>query len=282
MNEPLGTDVPEGFIRLKCKVSYDGTDFSGWGMQPGLRTVQGVLEDALAEIFRVERIVIQCAGRTDAGVHATGQVFHCDVPEKNFPSVDMIRYRFSRILDPDVVVTAVELAPEHFDARFGAVSRTYEYRINDGIGKPLLRRFVYHHGWELDLDLMNQASQRLLGLHDFTSYCKPKDFGTTIRTLQKFEWRRNDEGIIIATLKADAFCYSMVRMLVGALLDVGRGKRPVEWVSEYLDGKERETGVFVVPAHGLTFVNVEYAPDAQLAAQVAKTKRTRIEGDPES
>lgn len=282
MNEPLGTDVPEGFIRLKCKVSYDGTDFSGWGIQPGLRTVQGVLEDALAEIFRVERIIIQCAGRTDAGVHATGQVFHGDVPQADFPGVDMVRYRFSRILDPDVVVTQVEIAPEHFDARFGAISRTYEYRINDGIGKPLLRRFVYQHGWELDLDLMNLASQRLLGLHDFTAYCKPKDFGTTIRTLQKFEWRRNDEGIIIATVKADAFCYSMVRMLVGALLDVGRGKRPVEWVTEYLESKERDTGVFVVPAHGLTFTNVEYPADSQLAKQVAKTKRTRIEGDPDS
>ena len=282
MNEPLGTDVPEGFIRLKATCSYDGTDFSGWGMQPDQRTVQGVIEDALAEIFRVERIIVQCAGRTDAGVHATGQVFHCDVPEFSFQGIDQTLYRLSRILDPDVVVTSLEIAPKDFDARFGAVSRTYEYRINDGVGMPLLRRFVYHHGWKLDLDLMNQASQRLLGLHDFSSYCKPKDFGTTIRTLQEFSWRRNDEGIIIAIVKADAFCYSMVRMLVGALLDVGRGARPVEWVTEYLEGKERETGVFVVPAHGLTLINVEYPADDHLAAQVAKTKRTRVEGDPES
>lgn len=271
--EPLGP--AGGFLRLRGGVSYDGSGFSGWGLQPDRRTVQGDLEGALMNVLRAPRMHVQCAGRTDAGVHATGQVFHVDVPAADYPGHDRVRYRLNSVLADDVVVTDLHEAAPGFDARFAALSRTYEYLVNDGARQPLLRGFVYHHGYPVDVELMNQASRQLLGLHDFTSYCKPKDYGTTIRDLQRFDWDRRADGLIVATVTADAFCYSMVRMLVGALLDVGAGRRSPEWLTEYLESRQRESGVFVAPAHGLTLTGVEYPPDDELAARQERTKRLR-------
>lgn len=275
LNEPLGADVPQGLIRLRGRISYDGTDFSGWGMQPDRRTVQGDLESAFASILRTPRLVIQCAGRTDAGVHAIGQVFHIDVPIDKYIGHERMTYRLNSLLDEDVVVQSLENAPAGFDARFSALSRTYEYLINDGQRQPLMRRFVLLHGYPIDLEHAKASSQQLLGLHDFSAFCKPKPYGTTIRELQVFDWARREDGLIAIKVKADAFCYSMVRGLVGAVLDVAADKKPASWLTEYLEGGKRETGVFVAPACGLTFISVEYPPDNELESRMAITKRTR-------
>lgn len=281
-NEPLGTDVPEGFIRVRGGISYDGTNFAGWGLQPDVRTVQGDLEEAIAHIMRTERLPVSCAGRTDSGVHATGQVFHVDVPESTFPGLDKLKYRLNAHLETDVVITSLDFAPEGFDARFSAISRTYEYLINDRLRNPLTNRFIYDHGYALDVDLINQACSALLGMHDFTAFCKPKDFGTNIRVLKELEFTRRADGIIVAKVRADAFCYSMVRMIVGALLDVGGRRKPVEFIAEYLESRERQSGVYVAPAHGLTFVAVEYPDESELARRAKLTRRMRVEGDPDS
>jgi tRNA pseudouridine38-40 synthase len=279
MNEPLSADVPEGFIRVRGGIAYDGTNFAGWGIQPSVRTVQGDLEDSLARILRHERMPVSCAGRTDSGVHATGQVFHVDIPEATFPGLNRLKYRLNSDLENDVVVTGLSIAPPGFDARFSALSRTYEYLINDGLRNPLTNRFVYDHGYRVDVDLMNQAAVSLLGLHDFTAFCKPKDFGTNIRDLKEFNFARREDGVIVARVRADAFCYSMVRMLVGAHLDVGAGRKPVSFIAEYLAGQDRHSGVYVAPARGLTFVEVEYPSDDELAQRAALTRRTRDVGE---
>lgn len=276
MNEPLDPDVAEGFIRLRGHVSYDGTQFSGWGTQIGQRTVQGHLEDCFAQILRSERLAITCAGRTDAGVHALDQVFHIDVPVIGLPTMADLMYKVNAILDNDVVMTRCEFAPDGFDARFSALSRTYVYLVNDGLRKPLTRRHVYNHGWALDVDLMQESSRGLLGLHDFTSFCKQKDFGTAIRELKVFDWTRQADGIIRVDVTADAFCYSMVRGLVGCVMDVGASRKPKNWPAEYLAMRRREPSVFVAPARGLTLMSIEYPPDSELRTRISQTKRNRL------
>ena len=129
---------------------------------------------------------------------------------------------------------------------------------------------------------MQQASQVLLGLNDFTAFCRPREHGTSIRDLQEFSWHRREDGIIAARVRADAFCYSMVRMMVGAVLDIGAGRKPAQWLRGYLEGRTRDSSVFVAPAHGLTLTSVEYPPDDQLALRVERTRRRRIAGDPDS
>ncbi len=276
MNEPLNPDVAEGFIRLRGHLSYDGTQFSGWGSQIGQRTVQGHLEECFAQILRSERLAITCAGRTDAGVHASDQVFHIDVPLAGLPTMPDLMYKVNAILDFDVVMTRCEIAPDGFDARFSALSRTYVYLVNDGLRNPLTRRHVYNHGWALDVERMRESSRPLLGLHDFTSFCKQKDFGTAIRELKVFDWTRQEDGVIRIDVTADAFCYSMVRGLVGCVMDVGANRRPIEWPAEYLAMRKREPSAFVAPARGLTLVGVEYPADSELRTRIAQTKRNRL------
>lgn len=274
-SEPLDPHVGEGLTRVRGTVSYDGTDFSGWGLQPDRRTVQGEIEGAVATVMRTDRRHVQCAGRTDAGVHATGQVFHVDVPRSAYQGPEAMLRRLNALLPEDVVVTAMSDAPIGFDARFSALSRSYVYLVNDGLRSPLNRRFVHQHRYPVDVPLMQRAAQQLLGLHDFTAFCRPKDSGTSIRDLQRFDWVRRVDGVIEISVTADAFCYSMVRMLVGAVLEVGAGRQPERWLVEYLAGRMRSTGIFVAPAHGLTLTAVDYPPDDQLLARQMQTKNTR-------
>lgn len=274
-SEPLDPHVGEGLTRVRGTVSYDGTDFSGWGLQPDRRTVQGEIESAVAKVMRSERRHVQCAGRTDAGVHATGQVFHVDVPRSAYQGAEAMLRRLNALLPEDIVVTAMSDAPIGFDARFSALSRSYVYLVNDGLRSPLSRRFVHQHRYPVDVPLMQRAAQQLLGLHDFTAFCRPKDSGTSIRELQRFDWVRRPDGVIEIRVTADAFCYSMVRMLVGAVLEVGAGRQPEHWLVEYLAGRTRSTGIFVAPAHGLTLTAVDYPPDDQLLARQALTKNMR-------
>ena len=261
-------------LRVRLDLSYDGTDFSGWAVQPGRRTVQGVLQEALATVLRVPSVSLTVAGRTDAGVHARGQVAHADLAVLPHPKAVT---RLAGVLPLDVRVRSIEPAPPGFDARFGAVWRRYEYRISDepaGVD-PVRRRFVVGHRHPLDVPAMADAAQRLLGLHDYAAFCRRAEFGTTIRTVQQFGVARDGLGEIVVGIRADAFCQAMVRSLVGALLAVGEGRETVDWPASLLAASERSSRITVAPAHGLTLVEVGYPPDADLAARAEVTRARR-------
>ncbi|MCR3719813.1 MULTISPECIES: tRNA pseudouridine(38-40) synthase TruA [Prauserella salsuginis group] len=272
-------------------MAYDGTDFSGWARQPGRRTVQGSLEEALATQppgAAVPRSVV-VAGRTDAGVHAARQVVHVDVEpyegqptsrrltvdKRGLPDLDRMRHRWNRLLPPDVRVLEVAPAPDGFDARFSAVRRHYRYQVSDapwGVD-PLRRKDTLAWNRPLDVDALQEASQALLGLQDFAAYCKQREGATTVRELQRFTWRRVGEYDVHAEVSADAFCHSMVRSLVGAVLMVGDGRRDVDWPHRVLDSRVRASSV--APAHGLTLVAIDYPPDDELAARAEQTRNVR-------
>jgi tRNA pseudouridine38-40 synthase len=212
------------------------------------------------------------AGRTDAGVHATGQVAHCDLRPPG-----EVRARLARALPPDVRVTSVEPAPAAFDARFSALCRHYVYRVCDTpwAANPLRRGDTVTWPRALDLAALEEAAQGLLGEHDFVAFCRRREGATTIRELQRFTWTRDADGVLCAQVSADAFCHSMVRSLVGALLAVGEGRRPPEWPATLLSAGTRSSEVTVAPAHGLTLVGVDYPPDEQLAARATVTRNVR-------
>ena len=270
------TLYPEsGFRRLRIDIAYDGTRFSGWATQPGRRTMQDLVEEAISRISRtdIESIV---AGRTDAGVHATGQVIHVDVPDAMFDRdltyIDL-RFKLNRILDEDIRVMAISDAPAGFHARFSALRRYYSYKIldNNDVVAPLSRYDVASWYRPLDADAMNEASRLLLGHHDFAAFCKFKVGGTTIRTLEKYEWRRDEQGLLVADVVADAFCYSMVRNLVGAVVCVADGRKDPQWIAELLANKERVSDSLVFPARGLTLYKVDYPTDDQLLERAKVT-----------
>jgi tRNA pseudouridine38-40 synthase len=257
-------------------VQYDGTALRGWARQPGQRTVQGDLEAALATVLRCP-VRLTVAGRTDAGVHATGQVAHADVPAEIWQAhgTTLLR-RLRGVLPPDIAVSAVHPAPADFDARFGALARHYVYRLTDApSGPPPLRR-ADTVGWprSLDAGAMALAAGLLLGAHDFAAFCRRREGATTIRTLQALDVARDGDLVTIAA-SADAFCHSMVRSLVGALLQVGDGRRPPEWPATLLGRTQRADEVPVAPAAGLTLVRVDYPPDDELAARAQVTRARR-------
>ena len=275
MTEP--TLYPEsGFRRLRIDLAYDGTNFSGWAIQPDRRTVQACIEEAISKIARVnvETIV---AGRTDAGVHATGQVIHVDVPEEM--GIDDLGYKLNRILDEDVRINGIEIAPPAFHARFSALRRYYEYRILDEnkVIQPLARLNTASWYRPLDMDLMNRASALLLGTHNYAAFCKYREGATTIRTLETYQWRRDAEGVLVADVVADAFCYSMVRNLVGAIVCVADGRKDPEWITTLLEDKERVSDSLVFPARGLTLYEVDYPDAAELLERAKKTVARREE-----
>lgn len=333
-------------VRLRLDLAYDGTDFSGWAKQPGRRTVQGEIEEALGKILRLpEPPVLTVAGRTDAGVHARGQVAHVDLGGEAFgalesrhgrrapaaPSAEAeseaesaadavraagagagydvarpagasveigsalagsaadagapddmderlssLRRRLAGVLPPDVRVYRVTVAPRGFDARFSAMSRRYAYRVSDAPGgvDPLRRREVVWYSRPLDVDRLNAAAAALLGEHDFAAFCKKREGATTIRELQRLDWVRQD-GILVATVVADAFCHSMVRALVGSLLPVGEGRLAVDWPGQVLTRAVRDSGVHVAPAHGLCLEEVRYPEAGELARRATETRRVR-------
>lgn len=265
-------------MRLRIDLAYDGGGFRGWATQPGLRTVQGHLEAALTTVLRLDRIDTVCAGRTDAGVHARGQVVHTDVQDLPPALVPpRLLRRLNGVLPADVRVRRVVEAPPGFDARFSALWRRYAYRIADRpeLVDPLKRAHVLVWDKPLDLDAMNEAAQQLLGLHDFAAFCRRRAHGTTIRDLLDLHWTRDDEGLAVATVRADAFCHSMVRSVVGSLLAVGEHRRDPAWVAEILGVTERDPSVAVAPPRGLTLEEVAYPVDHELSAQAFVTMRKR-------
>jgi tRNA pseudouridine38-40 synthase len=262
-------------VRVRLDLSYDGSAFHGWAAQPRLRTVQGELSAALATALRVPSVDVVCAGRTDAGVHARGQVVHLDVEDP--PDLGSLVRRLNGILPVDVRVRSAVGAPPSFDARFGALWRRYVYRIADRPAAldPLVRSHVLAWPRPLDERAMNAASVLLVGRHDFASFCKPREGATTIRTLEELSWERDAAGVLVGTVRADAFCHSMVRSLVGCLIAVGEGRKPADWADEVLRAAVRSPSVPVVHAHGLTLEEVGYPPDDELAARTVQTMARR-------
>ncbi|MGO9507374.1 MAG: tRNA pseudouridine(38-40) synthase TruA [Mycobacterium sp.] len=276
-----------GEVRLRLDIAYDGTDFAGWATQSEQRTVAGVLDEALTTVFRTP-VRLRGAGRTDTGVHATGQVAHVDVPADALPNayprspqaddpefLPLLR-RLARYLPADVRVRGITRAPAGFDARFSALRRHYVYRLSTapyGV-EPQHARYVTAWPRALDIGAMADASRDLLGLHDFAAFCRRREGATTIRELQRLDWTR-DGDLITAHVTADAFCWSMVRSLVGALLTVGEHRRTVAWCRELLTATGRSSDFAAAPPQGLTLTQVDYPPDDQLEARNLITRDLR-------
>ena len=267
---------PVGHLRVRLDLSYDGTDFLGWAEQPGRRTVQGVVQDALGVLVRADPPRLQVAGRTDAGVHARGQVAHADLPAPVATDPLLLR-RLNGLLPEDVQVRRTSLAAPGFDARFSALARTYRYRVADGPATvdPLRRRDVLSWPRPLDLAALAVACPPMLGERDFAAYCKRRAGATTVRELLELGWEREGSGLLVMTVRADAFCHSMVRSLVGAMLPVGEGRREPTWPASLLLLQARSSAVVVAPPHGLVLEHVAYPADDALLTRQAVTRRMR-------
>ncbi|WP_420807792.1 tRNA pseudouridine synthase A [Antribacter gilvus] len=291
------SDTPT--VRVRLDLAYEGTRFAGWARQPVLRTVQGALEEALAIILRTEPLGLPeprltVAGRTDAGVHARGQVAHVDVPLERWRGLpgrsgrepgDALVTRLAGLLDADVVVHRATPAPVGFDARFSALHRSYTYRIADDptLRDPLRRAHVLWNRRQLDPAAMAAAMAPLRGVRDFAAYCKPRPGATTIRELQEMTWERPtagpDAGLVVAHVRADAFCHNMVRALVGASIAVGEGRQHVGWPAELLASRRRDARAKVVPPHGLVLEAISYPSDAELAERADQVRAKRMDED---
>lgn len=273
-------------VRLRLDIAYDGAGMSGWARQPGRRTVQGLVEDALGTVLRVPPPALTCAGRTDAGVHARGQVCHVDVPAGAVTRLvafrteedpyAVLRRRLAGVLPAAVRVAGVRMAPPGFDARFSALQRRYVYRVCDDPAAldPLARAYVLAWRRPVVAETMQAAGERLVGEHDFAAYCRRQEGASTVRHLRRLTWDR-DGALVEATVVADAFCHSMVRALVGACLAVGEGRLDPSVPAEVLAARRRDSRIPVVAAHGLTLEQVIYPPDEQLAARALVTRRRR-------
>jgi tRNA pseudouridine38-40 synthase len=288
MSNKPAIDSGGGFVRLRLDIAYDGTDFAGWAAQVGQRTVAGSVDDALSTVFRTQ---VQCraAGRTDAGVHATGQVAHVDVPDHALPHayprtthagesefLPLVR-RLARFLPADVRVVDINRAAAGFDARFSALRRHYVYRLSTapyGV-EPHEARYMAAWPRPLDVEAMSTASRELLGLNNFAAFCRQRAGATTIRDLQRLDWSRDGDRVT-AHVSADAFCWSMVRSLVGALLAVGEHRREPGWCATLLTSTHRSSDFAAAPPHGLTLVGVDYPPDDELDARTKVTRDLRV------
>lgn len=269
---------------MRLDFAYDGTDFSGWARQPGLRTVEEELARGLGTILRTEPPRLTVGGRTDAGVHARGSVAHLDVADEVWRAVpgrsdrspgEALATRLRGVLPGDLVVRTATEVPDVFDARFSALRRRYTYRLLDDGARldPLRRHDTVVVRRPLDADRMTQAATSLEGLHDFAAFCRPREGATTVRTLLHYSWERGADGVITGTVMADAFCHSMVRALVGSVVPVGEGRREVSWPRQVLDAGRRDPGVQVMPAHGLCLEEIVY-PEGE-AALLARDRESR-------
>lgn len=274
--------------RYRLDISYDGTAFHGWAAQDDLRTVQGELELWIGRVMRLDPApTLTVAGRTDAGVHARGQVAHVDLPGEPDAEVSHniaaeLHRRLSRVLAAELAVRGVRVAPDGFDARFAAIWRRYAYRLSDATPDPLLRHMVVQVRRPLDIEAMDAAASALVGLHDFAAFCKRRDGATTIRQVLECSVRRVEDGplagVVEVDIRADAFCHSMVRSVVGALVAVGTGQRAAAWLAGLVDAAERSGDITVMAPHGLVLEEVGYPPDDQLAARQTEARARRDEG----
>lgn len=274
-------------MRIRIDFAYDGSGFSGWARQPGLRTVEQTLAAGLGTVLRTPPPTLTVGGRTDAGVHARGAVCHLDIHPEVWgaipgrsarPPEEALVSRLRGVLPPDVVVRSASPAPDSFDARFSALRRRYTYRISDQphLLDPLRRHETVAWRRPLDEHAMDSAASTLTGLRDFAAFCRKREGATTVRTLLAYGWSRDKSGVLVGTVEADAFCHSMVRALVGSVVPVGEGRRHASWPREVLDAGRRDPAVQVMPAHGLCLEEISY-PDgeAELAARDRESRAVR-------
>lgn len=274
--------------RVRLDLAYDGSAYHGWAAQPGLRTVEGTLREGLATLFRRE-VPLVVAGRTDAGVHARGQVVHLDLSDAEYsglgrgrgitPDQALLR-RLAGVLHREhgaVVVFSAAAVPPSFDARFSALSRSYRYRIADApaLQDPLRRWDTAWHRTPLDAEAMRLEAASVAGLQDFGSFCRPRERSTTIRELHGFSIGRDPQGVIVAELTADAFCHHMVRALIGACLDVGEGRRAPGWLSSRLAEPSWDQSVRLAQPAGLVLESVQYPAPEQLGHRAEQTRALR-------
>ena len=306
------TETPEPLyeprVRVRLDFAYDGGPFAGWAKQPGLITVQGVLEEALALIFR-RPVYTTVAGRTDAGVHALHQVVHFDIAKDAWERLPgrsqeapasalrrKLRGALSRALaDAEsalgipsrlqgymqraITVSNCQEVPVDFDARFSALERSYRYLLEDGQeekgSSPLNRQIAWHINPVLDIDLMNRAAQNLLGLNDVLSFCKPREGSTTIRELRELRFERRADGLIEASIRADAFCHNMVRTLIASLVMVGEGKKDEAWLISRIEAPVRDSQVRLAAPRGLALASITYPEASGYAVQSEKARNLR-------
>jgi tRNA pseudouridine38-40 synthase len=239
----------------KLTLEYDGTDYSGWQKQPGLQTVQGVLEEALARVATLES-PIYAAGRTDAGVHARGQVVNFFASLK--PPPQRLPTALNAFLPPDVVVKDCEQAGEGFNARRSALAREYAYYFYRGeYPSPFRRRYAYHFPGSLDMGAMKDALKAVIGVHDFTAFSRRDEGKSSVREVNEAELLQCDDELRIK-VKANAFVWMMVRMLCGSLLEVGRGKWSAEDFVQVMEGEDNSRSGPALPPHGLFLTKVYY------------------------
>lgn len=243
-------------MKLAGLVEYEGTDFAGWAAQPERRTVEGVLTEALSTVLR-QPVKMSVAGRTDAGVHASGQVVSFRADTELRPA--LISYKTTAVLPKDVALRRCIAVPDEFDARRDARSRTYEYRlVNDEIRSPLQR---YHAGYapqKLDLDLLSATARLVEGTHDFRAFTPQKSYHVRFeRVVTDSRWTK-DHDLLRYRITADSFLYGMVRTLVGTMLEVAGGKRDLTEFDRLLSGGRRSEAGPAIPSNGLTLVGVGY------------------------
>ncbi len=248
-------------IRLRIDLAYDGARFSGFARQSDQRTVQGVVEDALATLFRVPTATTG-AGRTDAGVHASGQVVHCDVPAGARHAQDLVRLRgaLDHLCGEDVTIWRVRRVPRTFNARFSATQRRYRYRLCDAVAMdPAWRYRTWHVGPPaLDTTTMGAGGQHLVGEHVFASFCRRREGDALVRRIDRIAVRRGVGGLVVVGVDGPAFCHQMVRSVVGSLVEVGAGRREPRWIADALEAQDRAAAGPVAPPHGLTLTAVRY------------------------
>ena len=262
-------------------MAYLGSAYHGIAAQPGVATVGGELSGALATVLRQPTApVLVVSGRTDAGVHGHGQVCHVDVVSPSDLDLDKVLRSLQRMLGPSIVVRSIDVAPDGFDARFGALWRRYRYSILNRLEPdPFLAATTWHVPEHLDLALLRLASDPLLGEHDFSSFCKAAaDGATNVRTVLEAGWTRLDDGLLRFEITATAFCQQMVRSITGMLVEVGRGRRTAGDVRSVLAARDRAGSAPVAPPHGLCLWDVGY-PEHRLSGE-AEHLRDGVTGHP--
>jgi tRNA pseudouridine38-40 synthase len=244
---------------VKLVLAYDGTDFSGWQIQPNHRTIQGLLQGRLREILG-EPVELIGAGRTDAGVHASGQVASFRTG-RNIP-IEAFTKGLNSILPPEVRVLSGEEVPSGFHAQRSAVGKEYRYQIYVGeVCPPFVYRYAHHEPRELNTRAMGEGAAHLVGEHDFAAFQSTgSDVRTSVRTIHRAEIR-DDQGLLELRFHGSGFLRHMVRAIAGTLLEVGRGMQPPDWVREVLEGGDRSAAGPTAPARGLFLVRVDYPPE---------------------